>query len=128
MDPLTAILMVLCIVLGLCGMGVAVSSLMKKREHVRKPPIKMGYSVWPEKLCPFCGGRPTLAFGVRDGYEGYETDPDAIAWYVRCISCAAQGGWAKSKAGAWRLWNMREKGGDRKDGQSGEEARSGERL
>lgn len=58
------------------------------------------------KRCPFCGG-----VAVRDNpllRQGCEpTEPDAYAYWIRCTSCAACGGWAKSWDGAERLWEMR---------------------
>jgi hypothetical protein len=58
--------------------------------------------------CPFCGGEPIPGNVLRDGYWIYRNDPDAFAYFIRCRSCAAQGGWSKSgEAGARRLWNMR---------------------
>ena len=58
-------------------------------------------------LCPFCGGKATLRKDLRDGYESCPEDQDAWAFYFGCVSCAAQGGWAKTEAGALRYWNMR---------------------
>jgi len=57
--------------------------------------------------CPFCGGDWVLDKSLRNGYKEHVTDPDAFAYFVRCVSCAAQGGWAKSESGAFRLWNRR---------------------
>ena len=59
--------------------------------------------------CPFCGGHPYRSQSLREGYENDREDPDAIAYFVRCNSCAAQGGWAKSKTGGDRLWRTRRK-------------------
>lgn len=60
------------------------------------------------KPCPFCGHTGhVIDETLRDGYEGYEADPDAYAYNVRCIGCAATGGWQKSKSGARMFWNMR---------------------
>lgn len=58
-------------------------------------------------LCPFCGGEPTLDKHLLNGYSSSAVDPDAFAYFVVCRSCAAKGGWAKTAAGANRLWNMR---------------------
>ena len=55
--------------------------------------------------CPFCGGDPMPDRELRRGHD--RTDRDAWAYFLRCVSCAAQGGWAKSESGAIRLWNMR---------------------
>jgi Lar family restriction alleviation protein len=59
--------------------------------------------------CPFCGStRVGLDKTLRDGYAGeFESDPDAYAYAIRCGSCAAEGGWAKTGSGAHRYWNMR---------------------
>lgn len=57
--------------------------------------------------CPFCDGDWILEKHLRDGYGENADDPDAFAYFVRCISCAAQGGWAKSENGAFHLWNLR---------------------
>jgi len=62
------------------------------------------------KACPFCGGKRLMVDQtVRDGYAAYlyVNDPDAIAYDVRCLSCAATGGWARSEAVARRHWNTR---------------------
>ena len=55
------------------------------------------------KACPFCDGK-----GERleiCGVEKAETDESQL--YIRCKSCACEGGWAKSKAGAIFNWNLR---------------------
>lgn len=57
--------------------------------------------------CPFCKGEPIPERALRDGYEGQEDDQDAWAYVIRCRSCAAEGGWAKSASGGERNWNMR---------------------
>lgn len=57
--------------------------------------------------CPFCRGEGTMDLMLRNGYEQYQDDPDAWAHFVRCLSCAATGGWAKSVSGGIRNWNMR---------------------
>ena len=57
--------------------------------------------------CPFCGGLGVLDSILRDGYENDQDDPDSQAYFIRCKSCASNGGWAKSPGGALRLWNMR---------------------
>lgn len=58
-------------------------------------------------LCPFCGGHSKLERQLRHGYEGYENDDEAYAYYVRCLSCAGTGGWAKTPGNAVRNWEMR---------------------
>jgi hypothetical protein len=58
--------------------------------------------------CPFCGGQPIPEKALRDGYADCQDDPDAYAYTVRCRSCAAEGGWAKSATSAARWWNMRQ--------------------
>lgn len=55
--------------------------------------------------CPFCQGQPRRDRTLRDGCE--DGEPDAWAYFVRCISCAAQGGWAKTPGNADRHWNLR---------------------
>lgn len=57
--------------------------------------------------CPFCGGKAVLDSVLRDGYEKCPDDPDARAYFYRCMSCAAQGGWSKRQGGALRCWNVR---------------------
>lgn len=57
------------------------------------------------KNCPFCGGKAMLDKELRDGCK--DEDFEAYAYYYRCISCASQGGWAKSPTSAEKLWNMR---------------------
>lgn len=57
--------------------------------------------------CPFCGGAPRGTRVLRDGYETCPGDPDAWAYTMVCTSCAAEGGWAKTHAGAVRHWNLR---------------------
>ncbi len=59
--------------------------------------------------CPFCAGKGYCSNKIRDGYENYQDDPDAYAHWVICNSCAATGGWSKSKSGAARMWNLRPK-------------------
>ena len=60
------------------------------------------------KPCPFCGGNAELDRVLRDGYMGSRDDRDAFAYFYRCYSCAATGGWSKTgEAGARRAWNMR---------------------
>ena len=59
------------------------------------------------KPCPFCGGAAYRERVVRKGYENDLNDADAWAFFIARISCAAQGGWAKSESGAVRWWNMR---------------------
>ena len=59
--------------------------------------------------CPFCAGSADLSSSERDGYKDFPDDPDARAYYYVCISCACQGGWAKSATSALRNWNMRTK-------------------
>jgi Lar family restriction alleviation protein len=57
--------------------------------------------------CPFCGGEGLRKRVLRRGYANFRDDPDAYAHYVRCRSCAAQGGWGKSTGTAVMQWNMR---------------------
>lgn len=57
--------------------------------------------------CPFCGGVGDLVSQLRAGYELYMSDPDSRAYFVRCRSCATEGPWAKTDAGAIRQWNTR---------------------
>ena len=59
------------------------------------------------KQCPFCNGDPKRDKELRDGYQTMQDDPDAYAFFVRCVSCGAQGGWAKTEGNADRLWDMR---------------------
>lgn len=58
--------------------------------------------------CPFCGGKAYLDLCPR-----HESGPDATAYYYRCLSCAATGGWGKCPGTAMHRWNMREEGIDR---------------
>ena len=58
--------------------------------------------------CPFCDGQGCLDWILREGYEKDKDDPDAKAYFIRCKSCASNGGWSKSPPGAFRLWNMRQ--------------------
>lgn len=48
------------------------------------------------KNCPHCDGQP-----IRVGPNVY------YKFSIRCISCAAEGGWGKSAEAAARMWNMR---------------------
>jgi Lar family restriction alleviation protein len=55
------------------------------------------------RACPHCGGEGLLDQEVihpEDKEEGTQ-------YWIRCRSCAATGGWSKTKAGAFRQWNMR---------------------
>ena len=64
--------------------------------------------------CPFCGGRRLVLAGtLRDGYAKRVDDPDAFAYTVRCLSCAAEGPWWKRKGNALRGWNLRPPPDDR---------------
>ena len=58
--------------------------------------------------CPFCGGTRTLLDrALRGGYQQAQEDPDAWAYTVRCLSCAATGPWFKREGNAVRSWNRR---------------------
>ncbi len=57
--------------------------------------------------CPFCGGKGTPDKLLRDGYDDCKDDPDAYAHFIRCVSCAATGGWGKSASSGAGKWNMR---------------------
>lgn len=59
--------------------------------------------------CPFCGGKGFDDKVMRGpAYEDCPDDPDAWAYFVRCRSCAAHGGWAKSSVNGGRSqWNRR---------------------
>lgn len=60
----------------------------------------------PAAPCPFCAATITIIDAtLRDGCRPGEID--AFAYAVRCQSCAATGGWAKSETSAMRYWNMR---------------------
>lgn len=59
------------------------------------------------RACPFCGGNGYGFKVLRDGYQNYQEDQDAYAYAVRCRSCAAEGGWKKTREGARNMWNMR---------------------
>lgn len=51
------------------------------------------------KPCPFDGGIGIMS----DVYDGY---PDK-QYFIVCVSCAAEGPWEKTRAGALRGWNTR---------------------
>ena len=55
--------------------------------------------------CPFCDGQPTIEKTLRNGYA--DGEPDAWAWSMVCLSCAASGPWGKSEARAVHAWNRR---------------------
>jgi hypothetical protein len=56
--------------------------------------------------CPFCKGLlVTIDTCIRYGYEDQRNDPDAFAWTVRCLCCAAIGPWYKTPGAAIRGWN-----------------------
>lgn len=58
--------------------------------------------------CPFCGHhRVGVERVLRDGYQNWQDDPDAYAYYVTCAGCACEGPWAKSRNGAVENWNRR---------------------
>ena len=67
------------------------------------------------KMCPFCGGVAILdrefrfvGYGfIRRIFARILKEPDIWGYYYRCVSCAAQGGWAKNIHGAWHNWDMR---------------------
>ena len=52
------------------------------------------------KKCPFCGGDARIK-------KTKHVNADDCRYYVVCMSCAAEGGWAKSNGGAIVFWNMR---------------------
>lgn len=58
------------------------------------------------KPCPFCGGEARPCKMKRKGAVPNE-DEDGYAHYIRCLSCAACGGWTKGRYGAVTWWNMR---------------------
>lgn len=54
------------------------------------------------KLCPFCTGKPIENTVTLDNGEKPKR------FYVSCRSCAAEGGWSKTRTGSVRWWNMRD--------------------
>jgi len=50
--------------------------------------------------CPFCGGEAEVDHVNVNG-NGEKK------YYVCCKNCAAEAGWAKTKIGATRYWNLR---------------------
>ena len=68
------------------------------------------------KDCPFCGGIGNM--GRVDRYPDCDIQEDKYAYYIRCVSCACEGPWAKSESSATKLWNTR----TRPDPMSKEEA------
>lgn len=71
------------------------------------------------KVCPYCGGEgrldkdfrfPRYNF-LRKLWARVLNEPEIWAYTILCRSCAATGGWAKTKGNAIRNWNMRS--GDR---------------
>lgn len=48
--------------------------------------------------CPFCGGK-----GVPDTVEALRETHH----FIRCLSCACEGPWARSASGSAYWWNMR---------------------
>jgi hypothetical protein len=57
------------------------------------------------KDCPFCGGIGNM--GRVDRYPDCDIQEDKYAYYIRCVSCACEGPWAKSESSATKLWNTR---------------------
>ena len=55
--------------------------------------------------CPFCGGGPIAESRLVEGRT--EGELDAFQYWIRCRSCAGQGGWSKSPSGALANWRMR---------------------
>jgi hypothetical protein len=53
------------------------------------------------RKCPFCDGEG------RECSTETEDNPLEHQYWVRCISCGAEGGWAKTQFGGWMNWNMR---------------------
>lgn len=66
--------------------------------------VEEGPAVLTLPPCPFCGGEGVLAHEYPD--------PSTCRWFVRCLSCGAEGGWAKTESGARRLWSMRNGGAE----------------
>lgn len=55
------------------------------------------------KPCPFCGSKEITL------YETTRFDFSRVGYCVTCEMCYAEGGKAKSRAGARQLWNKRER-------------------
>jgi len=55
------------------------------------------------KPCPFCGG----VGSVSNDYDANSKLPDDEQFFVRCLSCACEGPWARLASNAITLWNMR---------------------
>ena len=51
------------------------------------------------KPCPYCGSTNTEVVS--------KVQEHAFHYWVRCMSCAAEGPWAKTYNGAIEWWNMR---------------------
>lgn len=51
--------------------------------------------------CPFCGGQGTV------DSEDHGGPGDGIDWFVRCLSCGAEGPWEHTERAAMQLWNAR---------------------
>lgn len=61
------------------------------------------------KPCPFDGGTRLIIFQTArydlDKFSEWEHDPDAYAYNVHCLTCAADGPWKKSQGAAEQFWN-----------------------
>lgn len=53
------------------------------------------------ETCPFCGAHRLILS------ETTQTISARVEYFVRCSSCAAEGPWAQTPAGAIRWWNQR---------------------
>lgn len=61
------------------------------------------------KSCPFDGGKHLVVIKTERydiaNHPEWADDPDAYAYNVHCITCAADGPWKKSQSGCERFWN-----------------------
>lgn len=78
---------------------IAATITKARIECVKPTPV---YAPAPILKCPFCTGQGLLGQVPCDPAQ-----PDVVAHYVRCRSCAAQGPRMKSASSAVRMWNLR---------------------
>lgn len=89
------------------GKGSTVAELTAQLEQARVEieRLKGTPDAHGIKPCPFCGGK-----AIIDSIEasGIPDDPSMNRdWFVRCVSCAAEGPWFNTRGAAIERWNKR---------------------
>ena len=72
-----------------------------QKQHTVRPTDASNTVISP---CPFCKGKGYISSVPHDPNAADEAERDYV---VRCRSCACEGPWQRTEAGAIRFWNMR---------------------